>query len=173
MSQGNVNYDFTLYNSNLMNIKKEIFQNLVDIPEQFGRLKRIKDISRMRIQQETPLFRQITPVIRQYTSAIRQTMPANIQQTPAIRQNSSINKLEKAIGRLFNKATITNFNINEELLTNAISPIRQRINELKLQIGTLTEQQLEQQISNIYVKMGKIFENVLRQSHLQSAPKNL
>jgi len=139
MSQGNVNYDFTLYNPDLMNIKKEIFQNLVDIPEQFGRLKRIKDISRIQI----------------------------IQQTQAIRQKSSINKLEIAIGRLFNKATITNFKINEELLTNAISPIRQRIEYLKGQIGTLPEQQFEQQISNIYVNIGQIFENVLRQSQLQ------
>ena len=160
MSYDNVNNDFTLYNRDLISIKKEIFFNLVDIPEKFGRFKRIKDISRMRIRQETPVIRQETPVIRQ-------TIPANIQQTPVIRQKSSINKLERKIERLFNQATIKNFKINEKLLTNSIKPIRQRLENLKLQIGTLTEQQLERQIKNIYVNTGKKIEYVLRQSQLQ------
>ncbi len=132
MSYDNVNNDFTLYNRDLISIKKEIFFNLVDIPEKFGRFKRIKDISRMRIRQET-----------------------------------SINKLERKIERLFNRATIKNFKINEKLLTNSIKPIRQRLENLKLQIGTLTEQELERQIKNIYVNTGKKIEYVLRQSQLQ------
>ena len=139
MSYDNVNNYFTLYNRDLISIKKEIFFNLVDIPEKFGRFKRIKDISRMRIRQETLV---------------------NIQK-------SSINKLKRNIERLFNQATIKKFKINEKLLTNSIKPIRQRLEDLKLQIGTLTEQQLERQIKKIYINTGKTFEYVLRQSQLQ------
>jgi hypothetical protein len=131
MSYSNYIQDFILSNMKFR-IEKEILQNLVDIPNEFGRFKRIKDISRIQI-----------------------------------RQKSSINKLERAIGRLFNNETIKNFKINEKLLTNSIKPIRQRLEGLKKQIGILTEEELERQIKNIHVNTRKIFENVLRQSQLQ------
>jgi hypothetical protein len=166
MSYSNYIQDFILSNMKFR-IEKEILQNLVDIPNEFGRFKRIKDISRMRINQKIPATNQEKLANIQTIQAIRQDTPAIIQRTPVNIQKSSINKLERKIGDLFNKATITNFKINEKLLTNSIKPIRQRLEGLKKQIGILTEQQLEQQISNIYVNIGQIFENVLRQSQLQ------
>ncbi len=198
MSYDNVNNNFTMDNIDKLSIiDQQIFMNLVDIPELFGRFKRIKDISRMQIQPETSVIRQDTSAIRQTISAIRQDTPANIQQTPAIRQTMpeirqttpvirkttpairqrtlqvnipklSINKLNTAIKHIFSRVTIKNFKINDELLISEFSPIIQSIENLKQNIEKLTEQQLEQEIENIYVKIGNTFENVLRQSQLRN-----
>ena len=120
-------------------IDKEIFQTLINIPKDFGKLQHIRDISEVRHQQ----VQQI-----QQVQQVQQ-----VQQEPL-----TINKFKKKMNSLFINSTI-----NKSLLKIEIDRIKEKLNKLNLEQypNPIIKQQ---KLLSLYQELGIRFAEVLRKS---------